>query len=51
MNVVVYCSICNKHGRAHDGMVLISEVTTPEINLRWYLDVSGVKKTSIYMIN
>ena len=32
-------------------MVLLSEVTTPEINLRWYLDISGLKRSKAYLIN
>ncbi|KAK6264396.1 hypothetical protein QUC31_012546 [Theobroma cacao] len=32
-------------------MVLISEVTTPEINMRWYLDTAGMKRSSAYLIN
>uniref|UniRef100_A0A1J3EA97 Uncharacterized protein n=1 Tax=Noccaea caerulescens TaxID=107243 RepID=A0A1J3EA97_NOCCA len=32
-------------------MVLISEMTTPEINLRWYLDISGLKQSKSYLIN
>ncbi|KAK5831187.1 uncharacterized protein LOC108453495 [Gossypium arboreum] len=32
-------------------MVLISEVTTPEIHLRWYLDTAGMKRSTAYLIN
>ncbi|XVE88486.1 hypothetical protein DITRI_Ditri19aG0073200 [Diplodiscus trichospermus] len=32
-------------------MLLISELTTPEINLRWYLDTAGMKKSNAYLIN
>ncbi|KAL3332582.1 hypothetical protein AABB24_032919 [Solanum stoloniferum] len=32
-------------------MVLLSEATTPGINLRWYLDVAGLKKSKAYLIN
>ncbi|KAL8508378.1 hypothetical protein ACS0TY_018838 [Phlomoides rotata] len=49
--IAVAYSMFTGEGQLYTFMVLISEVTTPEINLRWYLDVSGLKKTSIYMIN
>ncbi|KAL1169544.1 hypothetical protein V6Z11_A05G154100, partial [Gossypium hirsutum] len=32
-------------------MVVISEVTTPEIHLRWYLDTAGMKRSTAYLIN
>lgn len=32
-------------------MVLISETTTPGINLRWYLDVAGMKRSGAYVMN
>ncbi|XP_015080716.1 transmembrane protein 56-like [Solanum pennellii] len=32
-------------------LVLLSEATTPGINLRWYLDVAGLKKSKAYLIN
>ncbi|XP_078437294.1 uncharacterized protein LOC144707902 isoform X2 [Wolffia australiana] len=32
-------------------MVLFSEVTTPFVNLRWYLDVAGLKSSKIYLWN
>ena len=32
-------------------MVLISEMTTPEINMRWHLDISGLKRSNAYLIN
>ncbi|KAK6142371.1 hypothetical protein DH2020_022719 [Rehmannia glutinosa] len=32
-------------------MVLTSEATTPGINLRWYLDAAGMKKSRVYIIN
>lgn len=38
-------------GQLYTFMVLISEATTPSINLRWYLDVAGMKKTKAYIIN
>ncbi|MED6184720.1 hypothetical protein PIB30_050218 [Stylosanthes scabra] len=32
-------------------MVLFSESTTPSINLRWYLDVAGLKSSKLYIVN
>ncbi|KAM7256540.1 hypothetical protein ACFE04_012281 [Oxalis oulophora] len=32
-------------------MVLFTEVTTPFVNLRWYLDVAGKKNSSLYVAN
>ncbi|KAI3457680.1 hypothetical protein Pfo_014343 [Paulownia fortunei] len=32
-------------------MVLISEATTPWINLRWYLNAAGMKRSRAYIIN
>lgn len=47
---VAYCMIT---GEAHiyTYMILISEVTTPEINMRWYLDIAGMKRSTAYLIN
>nr|ACL52696.1 unknown [Zea mays] len=38
-------------GQFYTYMVLISETTTPEINLRWFLDTAGLKKSSAYLVN
>ncbi|CAN6468466.1 unnamed protein product [Victoria cruziana] len=40
-------------GQAHMYIliVLFSEITTPFVNLRWYLDVSGEKKSKLYVYN
>lgn len=32
-------------------IVLFTEVTTPFVNLRWYLDVAGKKNSTLYMLN
>ncbi|XP_010555665.1 PREDICTED: transmembrane protein 56 [Tarenaya hassleriana] len=32
-------------------MVLLSEATTPFVNLRWYLDTSGQKSSKLYTCN
>ncbi|KAG9137443.1 hypothetical protein Leryth_027132 [Lithospermum erythrorhizon] len=44
-------SMLTKEGQLYTFMVLISEMTTPEINMRWYLDVAGLKKSVVYLIN
>lgn len=38
-------------GQLYTFMVLISEVTTPEINMRWFLDTAGLKRSGAYLIN
>lgn len=40
-------------GQAHMYilMVLFTEVTTPFVNLRWYLDVAGQKTSNLYLYN
>ncbi|KAM0051083.1 putative TRAM/LAG1/CLN8 domain-containing protein [Helianthus debilis subsp. tardiflorus] len=32
-------------------MVLFTEITTPFVNLRWYLDVAGMKNSTLYLLN
>ncbi|XP_072956181.1 uncharacterized protein [Typha angustifolia] len=32
-------------------MVLISESTTPGVNLRWFLDTAGMKRSRAYLVN
>lgn len=38
-------------GQLYTYMLLISEVTTPGINLRWFLDTAGMKRSPAYLIN
>ncbi|XP_073151161.1 uncharacterized protein [Henckelia pumila] len=38
-------------GQLYTFMVLISEATTPWINLRWYLDEAGMKNSRVYLMN
>lgn len=38
-------------GQLYTYMVLISETTTPGINLRWYLDTAGMKRSRAYVVN
>ncbi|KAI8008483.1 hypothetical protein LOK49_LG07G01787 [Camellia lanceoleosa] len=47
---VAYAMFTGK-GQLYTFMVLISEITTPEINMRWYLDTAGLKRSSAYLIN
>ncbi|KAG9128697.1 hypothetical protein Leryth_022928 [Lithospermum erythrorhizon] len=49
--IAVAYSMLSKEGQLYTFMVLISEMTTPEINLRWYLDVAGLKDSLTYLIN
>ncbi|GJR39293.1 transmembrane protein 56-B-like protein [Tanacetum coccineum] len=49
--IAVGYSMYTGEGQLYTFMVLISELTTPEINLRWYLDTAGLKKSSAYLIN
>lgn len=38
-------------GQLYTYMVLISEATTPGVNLRWFLDTGGMKRSNAYLIN
>ncbi|OMP03557.1 hypothetical protein CCACVL1_02363 [Corchorus capsularis] len=44
-------SMLTGEGQLYTFMVLISETTTPGINLRWYLDTAGMKRSRAYLIN
>ncbi|KAE8655785.1 TRAM protein [Hibiscus syriacus] len=50
LTAVAY-SMLTGEGQLYTFMVLISETTTPGINLRWYLDTVGMKRTRAYLIN
>ncbi|KAE8789378.1 Transmembrane protein 56 [Hordeum vulgare] len=47
---IVY-SVYSGEGQLYTYMVLISEGTTPGINLRWYLDTAGLKRSKAYIVN
>lgn len=47
---IVY-SVYSGEGQLYTYMVLISEGTTPGINLRWYLDTAGLKRSKAYVVN
>ncbi|GLT53066.1 hypothetical protein SLA2020_263620 [Shorea laevis] len=49
--VAVAYSMFSGEGQLYTFMILISEVTTPEINMRWYLDTAGMKRSCAYLIN
>ncbi|CAN6309926.1 unnamed protein product [Urochloa humidicola] len=49
--VAIAYTMLSGEGQFYTYMVLISETTTPEINLRWFLDTAGLKKSSAYMVN
>ncbi|KAL3592671.1 hypothetical protein D5086_011311 [Populus alba] len=49
--VAVAYSMLTGEGQLYTYMVLISETTTPGINLRWYLDTAGMKKSKAYLLN
>lgn len=44
-------SVFSGEGQFYTYMVLISEATTPGINLRWFLDTIGLKTSNAYIIN
>lgn len=49
--IAVAYSMFSGEGQLYTYMVLISEVTTPEINMRWYLDTAGMKRSTAYLVN
>ncbi|KAJ8443022.1 hypothetical protein Cgig2_028245 [Carnegiea gigantea] len=49
--VAVAYAMFSGEGQVYTFMVLISEVTTPEINMRWFLLTIGLKKSNAYIIN
>ncbi|KAF4362471.1 hypothetical protein F8388_019754 [Cannabis sativa] len=49
--IAVAYSMFSGEGQLYTFMILISEITTPEINIRWYLDTGGMKRSIVYLIN
>lgn len=49
--VAVAYAMVSGEGQLYSFMVLMSEMTTPSINMRWYLDNAGMKRSSAYLIN
>ncbi|KAH9621527.1 hypothetical protein KSS87_002893 [Heliosperma pusillum] len=50
MAALVY-AILTGEGQIYTFLALLSELTTPGINLRWYLDAVGMKKSRAYVAN
>ncbi|CAA7394196.1 unnamed protein product [Spirodela intermedia] len=44
-------AILSGEGQLYTFLCLISETTTPGVNLRWFLDVTGMKRTKTYIVN
>ncbi|KAJ6953921.1 hypothetical protein NC652_005606 [Populus alba x Populus x berolinensis] len=49
--ISVAYSMLTGEGQLYAYMVLISETTTPGVNLRWYLDIAGMKRSKAYLVN
>ncbi|XP_028800501.1 transmembrane protein 56-like [Neltuma alba] len=47
----IILSLLSGRGQIYVLMVLLSESTTPFVNLRWYLDVAGLKNSKLYIGN
>lgn len=47
---ITYAVMTNE-GQIYTYMVLISEATTPLVNLRWFLDTGGMKRSNTYLMN
>ncbi|KAM0950608.1 putative TRAM/LAG1/CLN8 domain-containing protein [Dioscorea sansibarensis] len=47
----IFLSLLSGKAQAYILMVLFSEITTPFVNLRWYLDVAGQKNSMLYLYN
>ncbi|KAF0925249.1 hypothetical protein E2562_015964 [Oryza meyeriana var. granulata] len=50
LTAVTYAMLSGE-GQLYTYMSLISETTTPGINLRWFLDVAGMKRSKRYVVN
>uniref|UniRef100_A0A0C9RP68 TSA: Wollemia nobilis Ref_Wollemi_Transcript_6215_1392 transcribed RNA sequence n=1 Tax=Wollemia nobilis TaxID=56998 RepID=A0A0C9RP68_9CONI len=49
--IAIALSLFSGQGQMYIYLVLLSESTTPGINLRWYLDTAGQKNSKAYIIN
>ncbi|KAB1227804.1 Transmembrane protein 56-B [Morella rubra] len=47
----IFLSLISGQAQVYILMVLFTEMTTPFINLRWYLDVAGQKNSKLYTYN
>lgn len=50
MLAIIQSLICGQ-AQFYNFVVLFSEITTPCVNLRWYLDVVGKKNSTLYLLN
>lgn len=44
-------SLYSSEAQIYVYMILLSEITTPFVNARWYLDLAGLKRSKAYIIN
>ncbi|URE25678.1 transmembrane protein 56-B-like [Musa troglodytarum] len=49
--IAVAYTMLSGEGQFYTYLVLISEITTPGINLRWFLDTAGMKRSKAYLVN
>ncbi|KAM0951617.1 putative TRAM/LAG1/CLN8 domain-containing protein [Dioscorea sansibarensis] len=49
--IAVSYAMLSGEGQLYTFMVLLSETTTPGINLRWFLDTAGMKRSKAYLVN
>lgn len=49
--ISISLSLYSGHAHFYIYVVLFSEITTPFVNLRWYLSVAGMKKSKAYVVN
>ncbi|THU47495.1 hypothetical protein C4D60_Mb09t16130 [Musa balbisiana] len=49
--IAVAYTMLSGEGQFYTYLVLISEITTPGINLRWFLDTAGMKRSQAYLVN
>lgn len=47
----ILLSLISGQGQIYILMVLSTEITTPLVNLRWYLDLAGQKSSTLYIYN
>ncbi|KAJ3707131.1 hypothetical protein LUZ61_010836 [Rhynchospora tenuis] len=50
-SVALAYSMLSGEGQLYIYMTLLCETTTPSVNLRWYLDTAGLKRSKAYVLN
>ncbi|KAJ1702769.1 hypothetical protein LUZ63_002548 [Rhynchospora breviuscula] len=50
-SVALAYSMLSGEGQLYIYMTLLCETTTPGVNLRWYLDTAGLKRSKAYVLN